>query len=858
MPLSQLRSPFVFNAARTAGLLAGLLLLWSGLRSGALFDQSLWEPKAVENILKLAGVVAGAAVLILLVGRRHARTAFAAGLAGILLVAFGLTASAAVGFMLLSCLALGDLIIGQRSRSQWEPLVAALLAMLAGLAAYALMTALFIGYPINTSLFYTVLLVLPIAFDRHGIAAHIRAFTTWSGERTLVGFGPMIFGTAIVFLIAVHAVHSAVPERYADALALHFLIATTVEALGRWHFDVHTHLWAVMPMAGDFVFTIAHLLGGELAAKLLNVVLLLAIVGLFHQLVRRVSGGTFALGMACLFLSMPIAFIETATLFIENPLTVFILGGFTAATSLWPGKDHSGSDVGRTAMAIFLLIGGAVATKLTGIFLAGPIGLFALVCLVRRGGVMGSLPAIAACTVIVALSCQPYLNAWLLTGNPFFPLLNGIFQSPFFPPENFENRTYAGRLSAGLLYRMTFTSSQFLESANGAMGFQFVLLGIAGLFSVMLRPRPLTVLGLAAGVMLVAPILINTQYIRYVYPAFPLLLLACASVAPRETAMERPSFGRALDRGLLLLLAGTAALNLAFVPSAGWILRNFDLEAVFSPEARRKAMLRDVPHRSMIDLVNVQLGTRARVGIIGNPIAAGLQGTPLFANWYNQGFGIRMLSVTSTDNGVDLMRDLHMTHLLTDLAIPYPGKAHLEAAAWLHGREVARKGSAVLIELDDDIRFGGKPLFQDHLISGLGAWSAINEAPEIGAEGVVIRPGHTVLDRGGVTPVGSYQTYRLSVDLRCDPAQHSVVLQMNWVDAGGQFINAVSETVPCRPGADGMVSSRQESPAGAAGVATYVSFSGTDPVVVKGIVFREGPMAANGLHPVALPAKPSN
>jgi hypothetical protein len=257
----------------------------------------------------------------------------------------------------------------------------------------------------------------------------------------------------------------------------------------------------------------------------------------------------------------------------------------------------------------------------------------------------------------------------------------------------------------------------------------------------------------------------------------------------------------------------------------------------------------------MLDLVNVQLGTRSRVGIFGNPVAAGLQGTPLFGNWYNQKSGIRMLSVTNIDLAVDVMRDLHLTHILTDLAIPFYGKVYIEAAAWRHGREIARKGSVVLIELDDSIRFGGKPLFEDHFIAGLGLWNVINEVPEPGTDGVTIRPGHTTLSRSVVIPVNSYQTYKLSVDIQCDPAQHGVAFQMNWVDAGGQFIGAVSEAVPCRAATGGMMSSQQEAPAGAAGVALYVSFSGTGPVVVRGTSFREGPMAANGLHPAELPAK---
>lgn len=857
MILDHFRLPFAFDAARSAGVLIGLMALLTGLHDGALFDQQLWMPQAIENVLTLAGAVAGASAVILAAARRHARTAFAAGVSCVVLIAFGLTASVAAAFMLLSCMALGDTIIGRSDRARSEPLIAAVLAILTGLAAYALATPLIVGYPVNTSLVYTVLLGIPIALNRSGLAAHADAFRTWIGERTQPGISAMFFGTAIVFVIALHAVHSAMPERYADALALHLLIATTVEALGRWHFDVGTHLWATMPMAGDFVFVIAHLLGGELSAKLINMALLLAIVGLLYALARRISGGTFAMGIACLFLSMPVAFIETATLFIENPLTAFILGGFAATTRLWPGAADYDS-ASRTVVAVFLMIGAAFATKLTGVILAGPIGLFALICLVRRNGIGKSLPTMAACATVVLLSCHAYVNAWLATGNPVFPLFNAVFRSPFLPAINFENPNYLATFTLDIFARIAFDSSRYMEAWNGASGFQFVLLGIATLAAALLRPRALTVLALAAGMLLVVAVSANTVYIRYLYPAFPLLLLGCAGLIRNETATgDRSWLGRSVDRSLHAVVAGAVVLNLMFLPSAAWILRNFDLDALFTLDGRHKVILRDAPDRALIDIVNAQYGTRARVGFMGHTITAGLQGTPLYGNWYNNGLNNQLFRVASTEMAVDLMRNFHMTHLILGLDVSYPGKIHMEAAARLHGREVARLGSAALFELNDDIRFGGKPLVQDSFDTGLGSWGAMNEDPASGTDGFMIRPGRTVLTKGGLH-VGDYRTYLLSVRVQCDPSQHSVNFQMNWLDAGGQFLGVTSEALPCRPDPNGIVSSRQEAPTRAASAAAYISFGGNDPILIQEVLLHEGPMAANGLRPTRFPSPVSN
>jgi hypothetical protein len=203
--------------------------------------------------------------------------------------------------------------------------------------------------------------------------------------------------------------------------------------------------------------------------------------------------------------------------------------------------------------------------------------------------------------------------------------------------------------SLDMFLNIAFDSPKYLESWKGASGFQFVVLGLAGLAAIMLRPRPLTILALAAGMFLIIAISVNTVYIRYLYPAFPLLLLAFAALSPRvEEEADRSLFGRSITVILPGLLAGTVVLNLMFLPSAGWILRNFDLDAIFTPDGRQKVILRDVPDRALIDIINAQVGTRARIGVMGHTITAGLHGTPLFGNWYNFRLNQQLMTLSST------------------------------------------------------------------------------------------------------------------------------------------------------------------------------------------------------------------
>jgi len=84
---------------------------------------------------------------------------------------------------------------------------------------------------------------------------------------------------------------------------------------------------------------------------------------------------------------------------------------------------------------------------------------------------------------------------------------------------------------------------------------------------------------------------------------------------------------------------GLVALNLAWVPAAGWILRDFRPEALIVPGGRELLLRQQVPQRELIAIVNALAGTAAHVAIFGEPVGAELEGEPLYThNWYSWPF----------------------------------------------------------------------------------------------------------------------------------------------------------------------------------------------------------------------------
>ena len=123
----------------------------------------------------------------------------------------------------------------------------------------------------------------------------------------------------LLFDVLYLTANAAMPERYYDALAMHFLIPSQVATFGHWTYDP-TLAFAFFPIGADYLFSFAMALGGEPAAKLLNLAILLLTAALLHDIVREEHGARHASLAVILFLGIPMTSIVTASLFVENTL----------------------------------------------------------------------------------------------------------------------------------------------------------------------------------------------------------------------------------------------------------------------------------------------------------------------------------------------------------------------------------------------------------------------------------------------------------------------------------------------------------------------------------------------------------
>jgi hypothetical protein len=235
----------------------------------------------------------------------------------------------------------------------------------------------------------------------------------------------------------------------------------------------------------------------------------------------------------------------------------------------------------------------------------------------------------SAALIAGGLGGLTYAYAWAITGNPVFPFMNNIFHSPFWSPVAFQDSNYVGHFSPWLLYRMTFDSGTYLQSWTGSMGLVFMALLPAGVVAAILSPMRVTSIALLIAAFYIAVTLSEEQYIRYIFPVFPLLLVICIH---GMATLGRTSWSRIALVVTALVLGG---LDIYKLPSAGWILRDFDMRWAFDRTLQHDMLAAEVPERLANDLINAVAPGRPHVMYACDPYGSFLRGTPVYTNWYN-------------------------------------------------------------------------------------------------------------------------------------------------------------------------------------------------------------------------------
>ena len=664
-------------------------------------------------------------------------------------------------------------------------------AFLVGASVYGTAVGLLAHYPVNYLGVYGAVLALPLSLGWRAMAVQGRSLFTQLTKTKQDTFSVNWLDVAIGVVALVYFVVALMPELGFDSLVTHLFVPAHLALRHQWGFDASTYVWAVMPMLGDWIFSMGYMLAGETAARLINVGFIFILGWLIRDMVLWAGGTLVGARWAILiFLSTPLTFTEGSSLYIDS-----IWASFTIAGAFALLKACSASGKPRVEIPVAgLLLGAALAAKAVT-FTILPVLQLLLVLRYRSWYKATGLQfVVLGLGLFLAIGVIPYATAWWLTGNPVFPLFNKIFQSPYFLiAENFSNQIYNSGFTWDVLYRVTFKSEKYLEAYAGASGFQWLLLFLAALVLLVVGGHRRAIALLLVGVLPIAIAFQSQSYLRYVFPSCVILIAAIGVALSRALTTE--FFMR---KSWATIAIFTVALNLLFINTGNAFYQDFPLKSIFDQSSRDKYLLARLPIRNAVELVNNLNTEKAPVAIFADPLTAGLSGDALYTNWYNMSFQKEISSIKTEQDILNIFSKRNVNLLILDSnwngVNCCGGGAEKQALIEKVSDLIAAYGSLSVRKLKTSYQFKMELLINPDFKTTTG-WTLSSGAKYDSNAGIMLAGVDTpAYQQVAVSPGVRYLN---TVEARCAKAQAVGRVQINWLDLKGQFISASIKTFDC-------------------------------------------------------------
>lgn len=589
--------------------LRGLTLAGFAAAASGFAMNRLWTQLPVEGATHYAGIAAGAAVCSVLLSRAfRIRMATASVLVWLGALAWFAGPIPMLAAALLACAAVGLGSLFARAPDS-IPLAA---QVVAGLALLAAIVGWLIMFPVHHRIAHLIALAAIIVTRRNAIASVLR--TVPPAWRTAVDGSPAMAWFAAM-LVGLASTACWLPTFQFDDLSYHLKLPWQLQTLGYYRLDAASHVWALAPWAGDVLQAIVQVVAGAESRGALNAVWLAVSASLLWRLCAAVGlhPALCWCGVA-LYASQPLTTGLLATMQAETPGISALL----ALAVMIQGKPGEASV--RTLCLVATLAAFLLALKASFALMLLPMGLW-LAWNWRGRIAWKGLPF--ACLLALAVGGSSYAYAWHISGNPVLPLFNAWFMSPYFPPVNFQGAPWNTGFSLLLPWDLVFHTHSYIEARDGAAGFTLVFL--SGTFFASLFLRDTRVLAVVALACFLLP-LTQVQYLRYAFPAVPLLLpamLAGLALAWRH-------------RHCLAACIALSLLNFAYAANSKSSLAKGVLYLV-ATEGEDAVFRRFAPDRLVARHLRENAG-RDFVALYPQPntvFAAELGGSSLVTNWYD-------------------------------------------------------------------------------------------------------------------------------------------------------------------------------------------------------------------------------
>lgn len=432
----------------------------------------------------------------------------------------------------------------------------------------------------------SVLIVLACLFRparlRETVTEPVDRITRWVFAMVMTAYG------------AFYLVNAMAPEIQPDAITYHLGLSSEYVRLGR--FPPRVGFYEMLPQGLEMLFVMASALGGYSAAKLVHFACLLGTVPLLFALARRLRlGDRTAAAAAALYFATPVAGISGSCAYNDAALVFFMLVAFYLML-VWREER-------RTAylFAAGLAAGFCYAIKITG----GPLAAACVIAALAMARFAG-LWTLAG----IALTAGPWLGrAFVMSGNPFGPVLSSWFPNPYFNPVAEQNLANLVRTYHSVFHWLTAPMEYALRGGlHGIVGPLVFLLPAAILALRRRKGALLFAAALAAGL----PWFWNVGA-RFLLPAIPLLALMLAMSLPRAV--------------LIPCILAQAVLCWPpvlerFASPGAWMLHEFPWRAALRIEPETEYLRRVAPEYEAAEMLETWTRTGSRIFALRDVAAA--------------------------------------------------------------------------------------------------------------------------------------------------------------------------------------------------------------------------------------------
>jgi hypothetical protein len=600
-----------------------------------------------------------------------------------------------VGAMILSAYVVGERLLALvRDPVADDPALPPVVPALAGTALWIGLIAVALPLRIHVLPVYAALMLAPLLIFRRTAARAITDCAGWlTRSREPMRWTERAWTAVLVVLASLYLFLVARPEVGYDAQTMHLHFAQLLREQRQWNFDVTRYAWAVMPLGADLGFAAAYLLGGEAAARFLNFTFGAAMLLLAYRLTAAYARREIALAMVALLASTPLVVLESATLYVENLWTAFLLAALLLVLRFQRAPRR------ETLCAFAFAVAGAMQCKIIGAIWIAPLcGAIAWLAWRSRAPLGLDGPTVAQLALAAALAAWPYANAWIRTGNPGFPFVNAVFKSPYFDTSaSFNNPIWNVPLSPWSPYEIVLSSGRFIEGTDGALGAHWLLLIPVALLG-LIRGRPRAQwLSLSLAVFFFVVVYMQQSYLRYLLPALVLLAVFSGWVLH-----DLPDT-RVLRVTLLAVGIALCAANLRMMPAASYANARLCLKCSFDAEARRSFILVFAPLRALGEELNRVL-PEARVGfmLLHAPSPGNFVGYSRSANWHDWTLYSALIVARNGDDVRNLLRAHRLSHIVYSAGAPGALNDAIRAFAAEHATPLWRSRDYIVAAIRPD------------------------------------------------------------------------------------------------------------------------------------------------------------